>query len=59
MQATTSAKATQQQVREAGADVERCTRCKQPLCEKARERRFGGWQGLCLGCALDDLPGTD
>jgi hypothetical protein len=59
MQPTTSVEPPQQRARDAGTDVDRCTRCKKPLCEKARERRFGGWQVLCLDCALEDLPGTD
>jgi hypothetical protein len=59
MQATTAVQTPEQHPREASAEIDLCTRCKQPLCEKARERRFGGWQVLCLDCAFDDLPGTD
>jgi hypothetical protein len=41
------------------ASPDRCTRCRRVLREKARERRFGGWQVLCLDCALDDIACTD
>jgi hypothetical protein len=60
MQPTSAVAVPEKQAsREVVAGIDLCTRCKQPLCEKARERRFGGWQVLCLDCALQDLPGTD
>jgi hypothetical protein len=60
MQATTTTEPPRQLGAVEHTDVEHCTRCNRALPDHAaRERRFGGWQVLCLDCAFDDLPATD